>query len=187
MELGATNIIVRSIEPQSTGDGRQPRQDVWAAASRLSPNRLEHSPITRAFRCGKLKREFWRRTALPTCKLVGCIEDYLELNRLEMARGRWLQRARRRQEGHCLGRRYGANDCFPTRTRLARRVGWEANSNGDRPDQTAHRFGRDRRQPRCPRLQPGRVHSAGHFRHRVGDLVMKRVGEVSISRARTSN
>ena len=93
LELGATNIIVRTIEPISDSN-------VSVANQRVK-------------RYGLLRRDYERictniptiKTAIPMrevrfevrvanrkldAKLVGCSEEYRNLNRLEIARGRWF-------------------------------------------------------------------------------------------------
>ncbi len=94
LELGAKNIIVRTVEPIADSD-------VSAANRRVK-------------RYGLLRDDYERivtniptvRTTVPMrevrfelrvedrkadAKLVGCVEEYLQLNRLEIARGRWMR------------------------------------------------------------------------------------------------
>ncbi|MFN3193181.1 MAG: ABC transporter permease [Aureliella sp.] len=91
LELGATNIILRSIEPQS-GEGGEERvkrygllRDDFARISSNVPS------ITKAVPIRELKREMMVGGRRLDAKLVGCTTDYLELNRLSIARGRWLE------------------------------------------------------------------------------------------------
>ncbi len=93
LELGATNIIVRTKEPMSASEG----QDANSRVKKYGLLRDDYHRIVsnipsirRAVPMREVRFElrFGNRTA--DAKLVGCVEDYLELNRLEIARGRWL-------------------------------------------------------------------------------------------------
>ncbi len=90
MELGATNIIIRSIEPQATqtGDDRVKTYGLLRSDYRRI---LSNVPsITRAVPIRELKREFMVAGRTVDVNLVGCTADHLALNRLEIARGRWM-------------------------------------------------------------------------------------------------
>lgn len=96
-ELGATNIIVRSVKPpDETSDQASPlatygllREDYRRIRSNL-PN------LTRAIPMREIRREVRVQDRAIDAKLVGCTGDYRSLNRLSMARGRWLSK---RDEG----------------------------------------------------------------------------------------
>lgn len=90
MELGATNIIVRSVEPQSTetGDDRVKTYGLLRSDYRRI---LANVPtVTRAVPIRELKREFMVRGRTADVNLIGCTTEHLDLNRLEIARGRWI-------------------------------------------------------------------------------------------------
>ncbi|MBI2479771.1 MAG: ABC transporter permease [Planctomycetia bacterium] len=91
-DLGATNIIVRSIEPNTddvTGDnGRVKTYGLLRADYRRM---LSNIPtLLRAVPMRELGRELRVGDRTADVKLVGCSEEYLQLNRLEIARGRWI-------------------------------------------------------------------------------------------------
>ena len=90
-ELGATNIIVRSVKPSSDSkENTSPiitygllREDYQRILSNL-PN------LRRAIPMREIRREIRMNDRIVDAKVVGCTEDYLELNRLSISRGRWL-------------------------------------------------------------------------------------------------
>ena len=90
LELGATNIILRSIEPQ-TGDSGEERVKRYGLLRDDYERILSNSPsIAKAVPMRELRREFQAGGRRLEAKLVGCTADYLELNRLSVARGRWF-------------------------------------------------------------------------------------------------
>ena len=107
MELGAKNIIVRSIEPQSTqtGDDRVKTYGLLRSDYRRI---LSNVPtISRAVPIRELKREFMVAGRTVDVNLVGCSKQHLDLNRLEIARGRWMKDSDDRKNVIMLGRSNG--------------------------------------------------------------------------------
>ena len=92
-ELGATNIIIRSKEPSSGSDEQDSnsRLKVYGLLRADYQRIVENIPsIRRAIPMRELRFELRRGNRTADAKLVGCVEAYLELNRLAIARGRWL-------------------------------------------------------------------------------------------------
>ena len=91
-ELGATNIIVRSKETHSGGDEDANSRIKTYGLLRDDYRRIvENIPtISRAVPMRELRFELRLGNRTADAKLVGCVEDYLELNQLKIARGRWL-------------------------------------------------------------------------------------------------
>ena len=90
LELGATNIIVRSIEPKSEG-GDKDRVKSYGLLRADHQRFLSNIPtITRSVPIRELRREFAARGRSVSTSLIGCAKEHFELNRLEMARGRWM-------------------------------------------------------------------------------------------------
>jgi len=92
-ELGATNIIVRSKEPHGGSDARDANSRVKSyGLLRADYERIVTNlpNIQRVVPMRELRFELRMGNRTADAKLVGCIEDYFELNHLEMARGRWL-------------------------------------------------------------------------------------------------
>ena len=92
-ELGATNIILRTKRPNAASEGQEAnsRVKIYGLLRKDYRRVVESIPgIRRAVPMREVRFElrFGNRTA--DSILVGCVEDYLELNRLEVARGRWL-------------------------------------------------------------------------------------------------
>ena len=91
-DLGATNIIVRSIKPNTddvTGDNS--RVKTYGLLRADYRRMLSNIPtLRRAVPMRELGRELRVGDRTADVKLVGCSEEYLQLNRLEIARGRWI-------------------------------------------------------------------------------------------------
>jgi putative ABC transport system permease protein len=178
-ELGATNIIIRSKEPSSASD----EQD---ASSRLKVYGLlrddyrrivENIPsIRRAIPMRELRFELRLGNRTADAKLVGCVEAYLELNRLQMARGRWLTQRDRGKKVVVLAHDT-AKRLFPYENPIGRTI-WVGNEfyvviGQTKPRMASAAIGGsfDARDYNLDAYIPLKT-----LRHRVGDLVMKRVG-----------
>lgn len=91
LELGANNIIVRTVEPNVKGENANSRiknyglkRKDFERIKQIVPGLSDTVPMR------ELKFELRRDNLTTDAKLVGCVEDHLELNQLEIARGRWL-------------------------------------------------------------------------------------------------
>lgn len=92
-ELGATNVILRSKEPTTASNDADANSRVKVyGLTRLDYRRVvENIPgIRRAVPMREVRFELRRGNRTADAKLVGCVEDYKELNQLSIARGRWL-------------------------------------------------------------------------------------------------
>lgn len=92
-ELGASNIIVRSVEPTGAGAGNDESSRVKTyGLLRADYERIKSNipGLVRTVPMRELKFELRLNNRSVDAKLVGCSEDYMDLNHLEMARGRWL-------------------------------------------------------------------------------------------------
>ena len=91
MQLGATNIIIRSVEPQTTKTGEAARVKTYGLL-RADFNRIKSNipTINRAVQIRELKRQCLVDGRVADVNLVGCTKEHRELNRLEIARGRWM-------------------------------------------------------------------------------------------------
>ena len=92
-ELGARNVIVRTKKPTNTSQPQNARINVTS----YGLLRADYDRITEtipAIKDAVPMREFLYELRVEDrtidSKLVGCMEQYLELNHLDMARGRWL-------------------------------------------------------------------------------------------------
>lgn len=94
-ELGATNIIVRTRMPTSEDDkGPNSRVKIYGLKRKDYQRIVENIPsIRKAIPMRELRFELrhLHRDRSADCLLVGCVEEHLELNRLEIERGRWLK------------------------------------------------------------------------------------------------
>ena len=91
-DLGATNIIVRSIEPTSGSNNKSDTRVKNYGLRRADYERfLSNIPtIRRAVPMRELRREVRVQDRTTDAKLVGCSEGYLNLNQLAISRGRWF-------------------------------------------------------------------------------------------------
>jgi len=179
LEHGATNIIVRTKEPTSTGNGQEANSRVKTYGLLRNDYRriVENIPnIRRAVPMRELRFELRLGNRTADAKLVGCVEDYLELNHLEMARGRWFAP---RDRGHkvVVLADDTAKRLFPFENPIGRTI-WVGSEFYKVIGQTKSRAASaaiggslDSRDYNLDAYIPLKT-----LRHRVGDLVMKRVG-----------
>jgi putative ABC transport system permease protein len=90
MELGATNIILRSIEPQSTPSGDDRVKTYGLLRSDYRRILANVPTIVNSVPIRELKREFMVAGRTADVNLIGCTKEHLDLNRLEISRGRWI-------------------------------------------------------------------------------------------------
>ena len=94
--LGATNIIVRSVKPTTTDTSSQgrPGDDRVRAYGLLRADYrriLSNIPtVIRAVPLREVRFELRVKDRSADAKLVGCSAEYLQLNQLAIARGRWF-------------------------------------------------------------------------------------------------
>ncbi len=178
-ELGATNIIVRSVEPNSGEDAQDSnsrvksygllRDDYHRILSNL-PN-IRHAVPMR-----ELRFELRSGDQTADAKLVGCSEGYLGLNQLEIARGRWLS-PRDRGENVIVLAADTAKRLFPYENPINQTI-WVGSEFyvviGQTKPRTASAAIGGSMAARDYNLDA--YISLKTFRHRIGDLVIRRVG-----------
>jgi putative ABC transport system permease protein len=178
LELGAKNVIVRTKEPNAGSEADSNSRVKTYGLLRTDYRRIvENIPnISRAIPMRELRFELRSENRKADAKLVGCVEDYLELNRLEIARGRWLTQRDRGQKVVVL-----ADDTvkrlFPFQNPIGQTI-WVGSEFYKVIGQTKTRTASaaiggslDSRDYNLDAYIPLTT-----LRHRVGDLVMKRVG-----------
>ena len=179
LELGATNIIVRTKEPISAGEGQvaNSRVKIYGLLRADYRRIVENIPsIRRAVPMREVRFELRLGNRTVDTKLVGCIEDYFELNQLEIARGRWLTPRDRGKKVIVL-----ADDTtkrlFPFQNPIGRTI-WVGSEFYKVIGQTKSRTASaaiggslDARDYNLDAYIPLKT-----LRQRVGDLVMKRIG-----------
>lgn len=178
LELGAKNVIVRTKEPNA-GSEEEANSRVKAYGLLRADYRriVENIPnIRRAIPMRELKFELRLDDRTADAKLVGCTEDYLELNRLEIARGRWLS-TRDRGDKVIVLASDTAKRLFPYENPIGRTI-WVGSEFYTVIGQTRGRTASaaiggslDSRDYNLDAYIPIKT-----LRQRVGDLVMKRVG-----------
>jgi len=177
-ELGATNIIVRTKQPNSTGDGQDPSNRIKTYGLLREDYRriVENISNVRAVPMRELRFELRLGNRTADAKLVGCVEEYLEVNRLEIARGRWLTPRDRGKKVIVLAHD-AAKRLFPFEDPINRTI-WVGSEFYTVIGQTKPRMASaaiggslDARDYNMDAYIPLKT-----LRHRVGDLIMKRVG-----------
>ena len=177
LELGATNIIVRSIEPQSDG-GSDERVKTYGIL-RSDFNRIKSNipSITRAVPIRELKRSLMFRGRTVDAKLVGCTTDHLGMNRLQIARGRWLTEQDDRENVIVLADQT-ARRLFPFENPIGQKISVESDvytvvgQTKPRTASAAIGGSLEARDYGFDAYTPLKT-----FEHRVGDQIMTRTGE----------
>ena len=93
LELGATSVIVRTKEPPSAGSAKNANTRVKRyGLLRADYERIVSNipSVESAVPMREVRFELRRDNRSVDAKLVGCLEEYLQINRLGIARGRWL-------------------------------------------------------------------------------------------------
>ncbi|PHQ31810.1 ABC transporter permease [Rhodopirellula bahusiensis] len=178
LELGAKNVIVRTVQPNASGDEDANSRVKTYGLLRADYRRIvENIPnIRRAIPMRELKFELRLDDRTADAKLVGCAEEYLELNRLQIARGRWLSPRDRGKKVIVLADET-AKRLFPFENPIGRAI-WVGSEfytvigqTNDRTASAAIGGSLDSRDYNLDAYIPLQT-----LRQRVGDLVMKRVG-----------
>lgn len=101
LQLGATNIIVRSIKPPpesaiNSGGGSVLRYGLLRKDFDLLEKTIP--TVTQAIPIRELNKAARHRAREVTARIVGCTADYLNINHLEMAQGRFISDDDRKQK-----------------------------------------------------------------------------------------
>ena len=177
LELGANNIIVRTKEPNWGSDGKEAnsrvkkygllRDDYLRIVSNIPT--IRHAVPMR-----QVKYELRMGNNTADAKLVGCVQEYMELNRLEIARGRWLAPRDRGKKNIVLADDT-AKRLFPFENPIGQTI-WVGSEfyvviGQTKPRMASAAIGGslDARDYNMDAYIPLKT-----FRHRVGDLVLKR-------------
>lgn len=178
LELGANNIIVRSIEPKSSSSSEKNRVKTYGLLREDYQRFLSNIPgISRSVPMRELRREFAAKGRLLNATLVGCSPEYQDLNRLEMARGRWFNAS----DGHenvIVLADGTANRLFPQENPIGQKVRVESDvytvigQTKQRGASAAIGGSLEAREYSYDAYIP-----LDTFRQRVGDQIMTRTGE----------
>ncbi len=178
-ELGATNIIIRTKLPNTPGEGGDANSRIKIYGLLRDDYRriVDNIPtIQRAVPMREVRFELRLGNRTSDSILVGCMEDYLRLNRLDIARGRWLAPRDRGKKVVVLADGT-AKRLFPFENPIGKTI-WVGSEFYVVIGQTKSRTASaaiggslDARDYNMDAYIPLQT-----MRHRVGDLVMKRVG-----------
>ena len=178
LELGATNVIVRTKKPNTAAeqDANQ-RVKIYGLLRKDFERIVQSIPnVRRAVPMRELRFELRMDNRTADTKLVGCVEDYLELNQLEISRGRWLARRDRGKKVVVLADDT-ARRLFPYENPIGKTI-WVGSEfyvviGQTKPRTASAAIGGslDSRDYNLDAYIPLKT-----MRQRVGDLVMRRVG-----------
>ena len=176
-ELGATNIILRTKPPSDEGEAANSRVKIYGLLREDYRRVVANIPsIRRAVPMREVRFELRLGNRTADAKLVGCVEDHLELNRLEIARGRWLRKRDRGKKVIVLGDDT-AKRLFPYENPIGKTI-WVGSEfyvviGQTKPRTASAAIGGslDARDYNLDAYIPLQT-----LRSRVGDLVVKRVG-----------
>lgn len=177
MELGASNIIVRSVEPSGEEGERVKLYGITRADYRRILSNLPDSILEQSVPIRELQRQFMVGDRMVDVKLVGCTTEYLELNRLGIARGRWIKPQDDRENLIVLADKT-AKRLFPFENPIGKKVRVESDvytvigQTKPRTASAAIGGSLDARDYSMDAYIPLET-----FRHRVGDQIMTRTGE----------
>ena len=90
LELGANNIIVRSVEPNTSEEGASGRVKSYGLLRKDHARIVSLPGIVDAIPMREARFELRYNNRKTDVKLVGCTQEHIDMNRLEIARGRWL-------------------------------------------------------------------------------------------------
>jgi len=177
LELGATNIIIRSVEPIANSGDKNRVKSYGLLRSDFQRILSNIPTITRAVPIRELKRECRVNDRAASVNLVGCAEEHFELNRLEMARGRWMAK-QDNQENLIVLADGTAQKLFPGENPIGKNIKVESDVytviGQTKPRNASAAIGGslDSRDYSFDAYIPLET-----FRHRVGDQIMTRTGE----------
>lgn len=178
LELGANNIIVRSIEPKTSSEGDKNRVKAYGLLRADYQRFMSNIPsIQRAVPMRELRREFAAHGRILKANLVGCSSEYLELNHLEIARGRWFSTKDHRENVVVLAdgtarRLYPFENPIGQKIRIESDVYTVIGQTKPRTASAAIGGSLDSREFNYDAYVPLET-----FRTRVGDQIMTRTGE----------
>jgi putative ABC transport system permease protein len=90
-ELGATNVIVRSVKPVGGSSKGAGGFVVEYGLTRDDFDRIAAIPtVKRAVPMREIRKELRYQARVVDARFIGCTSDYLEMNHLSMSRGRFL-------------------------------------------------------------------------------------------------
>ncbi|QDV82597.1 ABC transporter permease [Planctomycetes bacterium TBK1r] len=177
LQLGAKNIIVRTIEPRSSEDADE-RVKTYGVTRADYRRILSNVPtIETSVPIRELRREFMVGGRRMDAKLVGCTPEHLQLNRLEIARGRWINERDDRENVVVLADGT-ARRLFPQEDPIGQKVRVESDVyrviGQTKPREASAAVGGslDAREYSSDAYIPLKT-----FQHRVGDQIMTRTGD----------
>ena len=91
LELGARNIIVRTVEPGDSDESANSKVKRFGLLRKDYERIVTIPGIEDAIAMRESRFELRYRNRTADTKLVGCTEQHLDMNRLEIARGRWMR------------------------------------------------------------------------------------------------
>lgn len=124
-DLGATNIIVRSIKPSGNQSGLQQARFLSYGVLRDDFKRITSTvpTVVRAVPLREIQKEVRYLDKTAESRLVGCTPDYLEMNNLKLGQGRFISdRDQDRVDNVCVLAYGTATQLFPYEDPVGRAI-----------------------------------------------------------------
>jgi putative ABC transport system permease protein len=122
-ELGARNVIVKSVKPASTGGGEGGFIAIYGLTTDDYDRILTIDMVQRAVPMREIAREARHADSLLEVQLIGCTPAYSEINHLEMQQGRFLEgRDNLERANVCVLAAGAATELFPLENPIGQRV-----------------------------------------------------------------
>lgn len=120
-ELGATNIIVKNVKPVSNDQSDNARVQRYGLLRSDYERMLTIPTVKRAVPMRDLTRKVRVGDRSVDANLVGCTSEYLELNRLDISRGRWFNAGDRGENVAVLGAAV-ASTIYPVKNAIGKTI-----------------------------------------------------------------
>ncbi len=122
-DLGANNIIIRTIKPSSQVTSENSGPMPYGVTRDDHEKILRIPTVTNAIQIRELKRSLYFRDTHIDGRLVGCTPEYSDLTHLEVSRGRFLEAADLRSEkAYCVLAQKVADRLFSYEDPLGRSI-----------------------------------------------------------------
>ena len=122
-ELGARNVIVKSVKPASTGGGEGSMVAIYGLTTDDFDRVMTIDMVQRAVPMREVSKEARHADSLLEVALIGCTPAYEEINHLDMQQGRFLEgRDNLEKANVCVLAAGAATELFPLENPLGQRV-----------------------------------------------------------------
>ena len=122
-ELGARNVIVKSVKPANTAGGEGGFIAIYGLTTDDFERVMTIDMVQRAVPMREIAREARHADSVLEVQLIGCTPDYSEINHLDMQQGRFLEgRDNLEKANVCVLAAGAALELFPLENPIGQRV-----------------------------------------------------------------